>query len=366
MVAYLIIKLCFGAMTEQQKNIYAVSWEKLATFSLLKRSQVFQGIFTMVAGLCGTFLFCLTDADPDEGSSKSLAKSSELATIGALGGLCAATVMILTMQNLLRRIEEDEEETASTTETTSTETKKTIGDENIEIVTEFHDIWVRLSVFATTLLTILYGGFAIGPTQFLWESYAHIILPSVVLIYLANFFCRPLRRDSQYKRNHFFHFCQLAVLCEILGCIGNLRRKDIPKAIFGVVRMLIFPCLFSLGLKVRSTIAELPMVELSTFLVQTLLVRVFACLSAQVFFTFEVISCWMENMDDQRKCENTEMAAVSLSSFLILITGLTILRRAGSKCVREALMVTKEQVRWSEDWSEVTAKALYRINILHN
>jgi len=96
---------------------------------------------------------------------------------------------------------------------------------------------------------------------------------------------------------------------------------------------------FRLGLSARERISNLPPAKLSSFLVNTLVVRGTAGFSSVVFFKFEVISCWIEHSGDL--CNSTSSAAIWLSVYVLELTTIAII---SAPTAETSSPITKERV----------------------
>ena len=91
---------------------------------------------------------------------------------------------------------------------------------------------------------------------------------------------------------------------------------------------------FWLGLKLRESAAKLPPQELSDFLCQTVLVKGTAAMGTMLFFSFEIVSCFIsEDSFDNGQCVNTSNAAMYLSVYLTILTTSSILSKTVPKIV---------------------------------
>ena len=83
-----------------------------------------------------------------------------------------------------------------------------------------------------------------------------------------------------------------------------------------------------LALKLRRKAAQLPPAELSNFLCHTVLVGGVSAMAPMILFIFEGVSCMAsgDGLGD-KQCENTAIAAMWLSAYLVAITAVAIVSR---------------------------------------
>ena len=178
----------------------------------------------------------------------------------------------------------------------------------------------------------------------LFRHRSNLIFPVTTTMYVMSVMAKPLRTDKHYINFIYAHFFQYAILGELLWFIGSMRGAWYSVAIGNLVRIPFFALLFKLMLGLRKIISKLPHVELSNFLVSALLIKGAACMATVLFFAFELISCWIEEIDDTTFCNNTSTAALYLSTFLMFSTFLGIISKALSRSERGEIILTKERL----------------------
>lgn len=323
LVAYTITKAIAGAVPEQQKH--RISWEKLATMRQMSKWHAVQGSLSGFTLSCGMFLFCMMNA-----AEKTREKT--ILSIGVLGTMSIGIVLLIEVFGLLKPGSRNEAD-------------KGVRDSEADgkiIVTEIDGTWVRLGVMLTTTYTLMYLIYAIFPVTGLWV-YGQLLFPTALLGYGISFFMKPLKKDKKYTAFLVGHFCQTALITEILGAVGNLRDGKHWISLLGLLRIPIYIVIFKEGLKVRRIIALLPEIELSNFLVFTLLAKGAACFTSIMFFTFEILSCWLQ-ADDRNYCANTSYAALFLSSYVVVLTCFSIVKGAAPEAVWLKMAMTKERL----------------------
>jgi len=321
LVVFVGVKAVVGAMSEDQKRNHAISWDKLVTMKGIRKRHQINSFLTMFTGACGMFLFCLMN-------SADKASETTIKVVGYLGLTAVALVLVSEIVMLLRATAEEKNGGG-------------LGAEQVTEVTEVADFWVKLSVAFTTTYMLLYLAYAIDPWGHWWE-YANLIVPIVTLSYVISIFAKPLREDAAYERVFLTaHLCQMGIVDELLIWIGNMKMRLLVASVGNVFRIGFYVVAFKLAIGLRNAIKKLTRGELSIFLVN-LLVRGAACLSTMVFLLFEVLACWLENMNASTVCENTSTAAMCLSIFLIIGSTMSIASLAVPKAVRNKTAMTKE------------------------
>jgi len=121
-----------------------------------------------------------------------------------------------------------------------------------------------------------------------------------------------------------------------------MRSLRVINTIAIIISIPLYIVGFNIALDVRKTLANLSRAELSTFLLN-LLMKGAACLSTMLFFTFEVLVCWIDNEDD-KLCLNTSTAVLYLSTFLVIGTAKSLFTLAMPKAVRNVTVMTKEHL----------------------
>jgi len=205
------------------------------------------------------FLFCMmetADEKVDDANQENIVWS-----LGFTGVFCTVMVFVLEIVTLVKEVKEDERR----------DRLNGLKPPDV-VVTEVSGIFVGLSVTLTTVYMLLYLGYAIRPYDS-WDYYADILLPMVALSYVMSFFMKPRRSDKLYFRFVLMHFLQFAVVCEIFGFIGTVRKGLYYAGIMNIIRIPIYVLSIFIGEKVRKRVAELPSSKLSMFLVQGVLVK---------------------------------------------------------------------------------------------
>jgi hypothetical protein len=191
------------------------------------------------------------------------------------------------------------------------------------------------------LYSLLYLGYAINPTSY-WEEYGDVVLPIVSLIYVMSTVFKPKRNDKKHKAFLIGHFVQFAVVSELIAVIGNIRAGRMAGAVFNLLRIPLYCLGLRLIFRLREALARLPANDLSDFLVFTFS-RGGECLVTITFFLLEDVTCWIEELDDER-CTNTNASALYLSVIVLMATLTSIVRRSSPKEVRDEVAMTKERL----------------------
>ncbi|GMH98487.1 hypothetical protein TrVE_jg9990 [Triparma verrucosa] len=192
-------------------------------------------------------------------------------------------------------------------------------------------------LFTSTLpvLIICYG----ATLNILCMLMVALIFPITALSFSMAVFYKPKRTDAGYKRFLYFHFFTFAVVSESALGIGSIFRRGLTfMGLFTLFRIPFWCLAFRLGLKFRESAAKLPPQELSDFLCQTVLVKGTAAIGPMLFLSFEAISCFIsQDSLDNGQCSNTLIASMLLSTYLAILTILSIASKAVPKSVqREA------------------------------
>ena len=162
-----------------------------------------------------------------------------------------------------------------------------------------------------------------------------IIIPSVALSSVMAVFYKPKRTDASYKRFLHFHFFSYAIVGEIGNAVGDFRLGSTSKAFLCIFRLPFWCFSLWLGLKLRESVAKLPPQELSDFLCQAVLVKCTAAMGTMLFFSFEIVSCFISQGSlDSEMCINTSNAAGYLSVYLAVLTTMSIASKTVPKSVQ--------------------------------
>ncbi|GMH58999.1 hypothetical protein TrRE_jg10544 [Triparma retinervis] len=165
---------------------------------------------------------------------------------------------------------------------------------------------------------------------------------SVIISILTETFVLPKRNDKKHKAFLIGHFVQFAVVSELIAVIGNIRAGRMAGAVFNLLRIPLYCLGLRLIFRLREALARLPANDLSDFLVFTFS-RGGECLVTITFFLLEDVTCWIEELDDER-CTNTNASALYLSVIVLMATLTSIVRRSSPKEVRDEVAMTKERL----------------------
>mmetsp|Transcript_20075 Transcript_20075/g.37434 ORF Transcript_20075/g.37434 Transcript_20075/m.37434 type:complete len:320 (-) Transcript_20075:70-1029(-) len=184
-----------------------------------------------------------------------------------------------------------------------------------------------------TILWLLYGVTLEGKYWILGDT----ALPLASTSFFIAFAMKPGRTDALYMRFIWFHFISFAILGEIFAAIGHFRLRFIGVGVFALARIPLWCLLFRQTLKLRASAAKLKVKELNEFLCQTVLVKGTSAMGPMVFFTFEAVTCFLQQgtLENEGKCKNTTNAAVFLSVYLTCVTALSIFLKAVPKKVQK-------------------------------
>ena len=166
----------------------------------------------------------------------------------------------------------------------------------------------------------------------------NLILPIASLSFVMAVFYKPKRTDAGYLRFLYFHFLTFVVVGLVSFAVGSFRLGNSVQTSSGIFALFLIPlwCFgFWLGLKLRESATKLPPQELSDFLCQTVLVKGTAATGTMLFFSFEAVSCFIsQNSFSNGQCSNTSHAAMFLSFYLAILTGLSIASKTVPKSVQ--------------------------------
>ncbi|GMI04853.1 hypothetical protein TrVE_jg13375 [Triparma verrucosa] len=151
-------------------------------------------------------------------------------------------------------------------------------------------------------------------------------------------FYKPKRMDAGYKRFLCFHFFSGPVLSEVEAIVGHFRKGLTIYGWLALCKIPIWCFTLWLGLKLRESVAKLPRQELSDFLCQAVLVKCTAAMGTMLFFSFEIVSCFISQGSlDSEMCVNTSNAALCLSLYLAILTVLSGANKTAPKSVQRDL-----------------------------
>ena len=189
--------------------------------------------------------------------------------------------------------------------------------------TELATAFVGLGVLATTVQTGLVIGEVVTGDAY-YETAAYSLLPIVGVLYVLAVALRPKDEGVGLKILHlqFFFF---AIWSELAVAVGNFQGSYTIYGWSALLRIPFWLITYWLGLKLRRKAAQLPPAELSNFLCHTALVGGASAMAPMIFFIFEAVSCITSGDvlgDDQ--CENTTIAAMCLSVYLVIITAVAM------------------------------------------
>ena len=170
------------------------------------------------------------------------------------------------------------------------------------------------------------------------KSTPFLLFPIAGLSFAMAVFYKPKRTDVGYKRFLYFHFFMFAIVSEVGYGVGDFRLGKQFEAWFCIFRVPLWCLAFWLGLKLRASAAKLPLQELSEFLCQTVLVKGTAAMGPMLFFSFETVSCFIsQNSLSNGQCNNTSRAAMFLSLYVVISTGLSIVSKTVPKSVQREM-----------------------------
>ncbi|GMH62352.1 hypothetical protein TrST_g13759 [Triparma strigata] len=206
-----------------------------------------------------------------------------------------------------------------------------------EPIEECSWVYVCVSFLFTSTFSGLYISYGVTLEDKYW-LWAGLIQPIVALSFVMALFSYPKRTDASYISFLYFHFFTFAVASEIGVVVGNFRLGLIFGGLFALFRLPLWSLAFWLGLKLRASAAKLPPQELSDFLCQTVLLKGTAAMGTMLFFSFEAVACFISQKSfDNGQCENTSLAATSLSISLAILTTLSIVNKSVPKSVHREM-----------------------------
>ena len=168
--------------------------------------------------------------------------------------------------------------------------------------------------------------YAITLADWTWRA-GFLLLPVACHSIVLAVVLRPKDEGAGLKVLHlqFFFF---AIGSEVSFAVGLFRLGALANGWAALGRIPFYLVSYWLALKLRRKAAQLPPAELSNFLCHTVLMGGVSAMAPMIFFMFEAVSCMASGVglgDDQ--CENTTIAAMCLSAYLVIITAVSIASR---------------------------------------
>ena len=160
----------------------------------------------------------------------------------------------------------------------------------------------------------------------------------------------------------WFSFVTFVVVCEGFGAAsefsqvaekeskGKGTEGETKTGVISVMRLLIWIALFYNLLKLRKKVTNLPVKELSTFLLNTILTRGLAALLPMIFFSFETLSCFsVYSLTVKKVCRSSAAATFYLSLYLSGFLLQSIISKALPRTVQSNEYVKYEDLA-GEEW----------------
>lgn len=291
-----------GSVKREWRHDLNLSIDKIARMNDISLRRGVGGFLTTVTGLCGIFLFSMISADEMDDTT--------ITVVGFLGGAAILGVVISEIYSSLLR--QKRMHTLSQSQS-KLGIKKAAGDAEDEgLVEECSWMFVGVSFLLTSMWTVamVLHGITLEMRYWLIGS---IVLPISFVSFVIALMAKPKREDVGYTLFLIFHFILFAVVSEAALAYANFQLGLLFSGLFAVTRIVIWVCLFWLGLKLRKTAATLlSKQELSEFLCQTLLTKGSAAIGTMLFLSFESVSCFISQGRNARdgQCTNTTMVSL--------------------------------------------------------
>ncbi|GMH76044.1 hypothetical protein TL16_g06953 [Triparma laevis f. inornata] len=308
------VKAVQGSIEKKWRHNFILSIEKIATMEGISFRRKLQGFMTLLSCICGIFLFSMVTAE-----DISMDQFSTAVTIVGFTGVFTSFVSFANeIYSRLKLISIQKGRRGSV---------KIVEEGKIPVkvtVTECASIFIQASVVFTTL----YVGFLVCYAVTLEKKYwliAYLVLPFTTISYILGFFMKPQRVDNKYRYFLKAHFLSFVLLSETAAALGDFRLGKTLSGCFAIGRCIMYGLFFRIGLRLRKAASQLPPEQLSRFLTKTVLLNGTACLGPIVFFSFETISCFIgQGSIDNGNCTNTSRAVLYLSSYLLIMTAMSI------------------------------------------
>ncbi|GMH95309.1 hypothetical protein TL16_g13124 [Triparma laevis f. inornata] len=169
-----------------------------------------------------------------------------------------------------------------------------------------------------------------------------IEVPITVTAMSISFTLKPRREDRLYKIFLYVQYFAYTFVSTFLGVVGNnFEARTTAEA---CVRSLFWLALLKLGMVFRSSIANLPVKELSNFLINDVVMGgMIIGLGQLALLTFASIQCDGEAGGDWRECNRTLVSQVGLSGMVALYTTIKFVSGVVPERILEKHMISMKK-----------------------
>lgn len=297
-LSYMFIIYSLKEVTEmafplEVQKLNSVPMERVATLNIPLRTHI-EGVLLAIMGSSGIFCFANFNATT---------RGLPLLVIGVAGVAAILAVFLMKLATLVR-----------TNSASSDNNGTSPSNEGVEkyLVHQLASPYVVVSVFVTCLYSACYLAFAITLDKRCWPI-ANQILPLSIYKFCVSLCMRPKDNSETYRRFLHAHFCQFALLTEVLAAIGHARMSSWLLVTFCGVRFVLWIFSWRIFVGFRSLFTKLENEHMSEYLVNTVLSRSTVLVCPCFFFIMETATCMLEHPNDFIVCQNSSNSSLYLS-----------------------------------------------------